>query len=178
MFNFIKDFTLKIIEKLNITINVKKIDNSTTQNYNLNCNNTNTKKYCSIDKRARILIMLFMDFIYVLIFFSSFYLIKNPLIEVSFFKMFPEPFPKVPIEVFYLFGYIFLYKCLKVFNEEILTRYFSKLSLIKFLMKYILTMLICLIIFSNILISILYIILKSLSILASVLPELIEHLLL
>lgn len=178
MFNFIKDFTIKIIEKLHITINMNKTINLNNPNYNLNYANTNTKKYYSISKKSRILILLFIDFIYILIFFYSFYLIKNPFIEVSFLKIFPSPFPKVPIEIFYLFGYIFLYKCLTVFNKEILTRYFYKFSLMEFIIKYIISIFILLSIFSNIFVFIIYMILKFLFITTSLLKELIEYLLL
>ena len=179
MFNFIKDFTLKIIEKLNINININKFNNSTTQNYNFYGNrNNNIKKYHSFNKKTLISLILFINIIYILVFCYSFYLIKNPFIKVSFLKIFPSPLPKVPIEIFYLIGYIFLYQCLKVFNKEILTRYFSKLSLIKFIMKYIFALLVCLIIFNNFFVVILYGILKLLSIIASVLPVLIENLLL
>ncbi|EDT72362.1 hypothetical protein CJD_1843 [Clostridium perfringens D str. JGS1721] len=174
MFNFIKDFTLKIIEKFNFTFN----NNSTTIIYNFpNNTNINTKNYSSISKRNRILILLFINIIYILVFCSSFYLIKNPFIKASFLKIFPEPFPEIHVNFFHLIGYILLFISLISFNKKILTRNFYKSNLIKFIIKYLISIFILLSIFSNIFVVIIYRILKFLFITASLLNKSIEYLL-
>lgn len=184
LISFIKEFTLKIIEKFNFTFNDNSTnvnsttDNSTTIIYNFpNNTNINTKNYSSISKRTRILILLFINIIYISVFCSSFYLIKNPFIKVSFLKIFPEPLPEIHVDFFHLIGYIFLFISLISFNKEILTRNFYKSNLIKFIIKYLISIFILLSIFSNIFVVIIYRILKFLFITASLLNKSIEYLL-
>lgn len=184
MFNFIKEFTLKIIEKFNFTFNDNSTninsttDNSTTIIYKFSNNtNINTKNYSSISKRNRILILLFINIIYISVFCSSFYLIKNPFIKVSFFKIFPEPLPKIHVNFFHLIGYIFLFISLISFNKEILSKNFYKSNLIKFILRFIISIFILLSIFSNIFVVIIYKILKFLFITTSLLKKSIEYLL-
>lgn len=146
MFNFIKDFTLKIIEKLHITININKFDNSTTQNYNFHNNNINTKKYYPINRKRALSISIIISIIEVLYFF---YLLKKPLIKVVPLQVFESLDGTFNFDFLRYIIFIIFIISLFCFNKKILKDKFTKVNLISYLISHLLVSILIFIFISN-----------------------------
>ena len=128
MFNFIKDFTIKILEKLHITININRIDKSTTKNYIFQDNNTiNVKKYYSFNKKRILLITSIISIIEIIYFF---YLLNKPLIKVVPLNLLENLDAKFDLNFLRYILFIIFVIILFHFNKAILKNNFSKFELI------------------------------------------------
>ncbi|WP_338631758.1 hypothetical protein [Clostridium baratii] len=128
MFNFIKDFTIKILEKLHITININRIDKSTTKNYIFQDNNTiNVKKYYSFNKKRILLITSIISIIEIIYFF---YLLNKPLIKVVPLNLLENLDAKFDLNFLRYILFIIFVIILFRFNKAILKNNFSKFELI------------------------------------------------